>query len=189
MCERWTKSYSLYRSLMHLLITDTGGKKKRCASSFCAVPFKQKCSTSIISSVTNRQQKHRRHNEERIGRVITFGVVLKVLDKHMLNRRRLERQDQTMTHNLCRQRQTLLRQCLNPFQFIALSAGLDILKRDIDHKEASLEMGDGFATWGNLLARTKTTDPKVEDRCEGEHGQTGVGLATLQEGLLAGTQE
>ena len=129
---------------------------------------------------TNKQPKRRR---------VTFGVVLKVLNKHMLDRRRLKRQNQTMAHNLRRQRQALVRQRLHPFQLITLRSGLDILVGDIDHHEAGLEMRDGFSTWRGLLSRAETTDPKVKDGCEGQHGETWVSFAALHEGALAVAEE
>lgn len=107
----------------------------------------------------------------------------------MLDRRRLKRQNQTMAHNLRRQRQALVRQRLHPFQLITLRSGLDILVGDIDHHEAGLEMRDGFSTWRGLLSRAETTDPKVKDGCEGQHGETWVSFAALHEGALAVAEE
>lgn len=102
----------------------------------------------------------------------------------MLNRRGLEGKDETMTNELCRQRQSLLGESLDPFELISICSGLDIGISDIEHKESGLEMGNGLATWGTLLG-AHTTQPKVEDRCEGEHRHGGVGLAALDEGPLA----
>lgn len=107
----------------------------------------------------------------------------------MLDRRRLKRQNQTMAHNFRRQGQSLLRQRLNPFQFITLCSGLDILVGDIEHHEARLEMRDGFSTWRGLFPRAETTDPKVKDSCEGQHGEAWVGFAALHEGALAVAEE
>lgn len=119
-----------------------------------------------------------------VKKKLTLGVVLKVLDKDMLDRRGLEGKDEAVTNEFCCECQSLLGESLNPLELISVCSGLDIGISDIEHKESGLEMGDGLAAWGALLG-AHTTQPEVEDCCEGEHRHGGVGLAALDEGPLA----
>ena len=114
---------------------------------------------------------------------LTLGIVLKVLDQDVLHRGRLEGQDQAVTDKFRGQGESLLRQILNELKLDSLPASLHVIVADIQHEELGLQVRNGHATWGCLLG-PQTSQPKVEDRGQGEHGHGGVSLATLHEGLL-----
>ena len=128
--------------------------------------------------------KARKGRKGEYGFRLTLGVVLEVLDEDMLDRGGLKGKDKAVADELCGQGQSLLGQALDPLELIALRPGLDIGISDIEHEESGFEVGDDLATRGGLLS-AHATQPKVEDRCQGQHRHGWVGLATLDERLLA----
>lgn len=93
-----------------------------------------------------------------------------------------------MANDLSGEGETLLRKPLDPLELITVGSCLDIVVSDIQHKEVGLEAGNGLAAWRPLLG-SHASKPEVEDSGQGKHGHGRIGLATLDQGSLALTQE